>query len=212
MNYLAHIYLAEGSEESVLGNLMGDFVKGAIGNNYEPEIEKGIWTHRKIDVFTDSHEKFKASKKLMSPERRRFAGIIIDLAFDHFLAKNWLYYSDTELDRFIQKKYELLSKHKPMLPEQMRHFLPRMIEEDWLGSYCTLEGTGVAIDRTSRRLKRRFNRENTLTGAIEEVETNYMELESNFKAFFPQLISYVEDLRSAGIHEPELSMLGNSRR
>jgi acyl carrier protein phosphodiesterase len=207
MNYLAHIYLAEGSEESILGNMMGDFVKGALGNSYDPEIEKGIWTHRKIDVFTDSHEMFKASKKLMSPDRRRFAGIILDLAFDHFLAKNWPSYSDTDLDRFIQKTYELLKKHIPVLPERMRHSLPRMIEEDWLGSYCTLEGTGRAIDRISERLRRRFNRENTLSGAIAEVKTNYIELESNFNAFFPQLISYVEDLRRKEPRETKFSML-----
>ena len=88
MNYLAHIFLAGDSEESLLGNIMGDFVKGSIGDGFHPGIEEGIRTHRKVDVFTDSHEIFKASKKLMSPERRRFAGVIIDLGFDHLLAKN----------------------------------------------------------------------------------------------------------------------------
>ena len=82
-----------------------------------------------------------------------------------------------------------------MLPERFRLFLPRMINEDWLGSYRTLEGTGKAIDRISERLRRRFHRENTLQGAIEEVESNYSELENNFNAFFPELISFVEDLR-----------------
>jgi acyl carrier protein phosphodiesterase len=208
MNYLAHIYLADGTEESILGNLMGDFVKGAIGNMYEPEIERGIRMHRKIDVFTDSHETVKASKKLMSPERRRFAGIIIDLAFDHFLSKNWPAYSDSDLDALIQKTYELLKRSTPMLPERMRRLLPRIIEEDWLGSYRTLGGASKAIDRISERLRRRFNRDNALRGAIEEVEANYPELESKFNSFFPQLISYVEDLRSAGIDEPRLFMHG----
>ncbi len=107
MNYLAHIYLAGDSEESLLGNIMGDFVKGSIGDGFHPEIEKGIRTHRKVDVFTDSHEIFRASKKLMSPERRRFAGVIIDLAFDHLLSKNWASYSDTDLEGFIRKTYTL---------------------------------------------------------------------------------------------------------
>lgn len=207
MNYLAHIYLAEDSEESILGNMMGDFVKGAIGNNYHPEIAKGIRTHRKVDAFTDSHEKFRASKKLMSPGRRRFAGIIIDLAFDHFLAKNWASYSDTELDRFIHKTYELLKRHRTALPERLRFFLPRMIDEDWLGSYCTLDGTGKAIDRISERLRRRFDRENALPGAIEEVESNYIELETNFNAFFPDLISFVGNLRKEEPEDREFSIL-----
>jgi acyl carrier protein phosphodiesterase len=207
MNYLAHIFLAGDSEESVLGNLMGDFVKGPIGNGFPPEIEKGIRTHRKVDVFTDSHETFKASKKLMSPERRRFAGVIIDLAFDHLLSKSWASYSDIDLGSFIRDTYVLLDKRKAMLPERFRLFLPRMIEEDWLGSYRTLEGTGTALDRISERLRRRFHRENKLRGAIEEVESNYRELDNNFNIFFPELISFVEDLRIAEKAGPRFSLV-----
>ena len=205
MNYLAHIYLAGDSEESVLGNIMGDFVKGDIGDGFHPEIEKGIRTHRKVDVFTDSHEIFRASKRLMSPERRRFSGVVIDLAFDHLLSKNWASYSDMGLEGFIRKTYTLLDRRKAALPERFRLFLPRMIIEDWLGSYRTLEGTGIALDRISERLRRRFLRENKLRGAIEEVESNYRELENNFNAFFPELISFVEDLRIAEQSEPRLS-------
>lgn len=205
MNYLAHIFLAGDSEESVLGNLMGDFVKGSIGNGFHPEIEKGIRTHRKVDVFTDSHEIFKASKKLMSPERRRFAGVIIDLAFDHLLSRNWASYSDFDLGSLIRETYVLLDRRKAILPERFRLFLPRMIEEDWLGSYRTLEGTGIALDRISERLRRRFHRENKLKGAIEEVETNYKALEKNFNTFFPELISFVEDLRISEQAEPGFS-------
>ncbi len=205
MNYLAHIFLAGDSEESVLGNLMGDFVKGSIGNGFHPEIEKGIRTHRKVDVFTDSHEIFRASKKLMSPERRRFAGVIIDLAFDHLLSKNWASYSDDDLGNFIRDTYALLDRRKAMLPERFRLFLPRMIEEDWLGSYRTLEGTAIALDRISERLRRRFHRENKLRGAIEEVESNYKELDNNFNMFFPELISFVEDLKIAEQAEPRFS-------
>jgi acyl carrier protein phosphodiesterase len=208
MNYLAHIYLAEESEESILGNVMGDFVKGSIGDDFHPEIEKGIRTHRKVDVFTDSHEIFKASKKLISPGRRRFAGVIIDMAFDHLLSKNWHAYSEADLGSFISKTYSLLERKKAMLPEKFRLSLPRMIEEDWLGSYGTLEGTGIALDRISERLRRRFRRENTLKGAIEEVESNYSELEHNFNAFFPELISFVEELRIAERAEPRLSSAG----
>ena len=208
MNYLAHIYLAEDTEESLLGNIMGDFVKGPIGGGFHPEIIKGIRTHRKVDVFTDSHEIFRASRRLISPERRRFSGIIMDLAFDHLLAKNWASYSDRELGAFIQRTYEVLTRRNDLLPEKFRMALPRMIEEDWLGSYRTMEGAGTAIDRISGRLRRRFGRENTLTGAIEEVERNYEELERNFNAFFPELIAFVESLRAGDESQPRLSSAG----
>lgn len=198
MNYLAHIYLAEDSDESVIGNLLGDFVKGPVGKEYAPGIAKGIITHRKVDVFTDSHEKFLASKKLISPERRRFSGVIIDLTFDHFLAKNWSEYSSSELPVFIKETYELLTRHRSMLPDKLQAFLPRMIDEDWLGSYRELEGIGETMNRISRRLNRRFRRENTLAGAVEEVESNYAELEKNFSSFFPEVIAFVEDLRKSG--------------
>lgn len=197
MNYLAHIYLAEDTDESVLGNLLGDFVKGPIGNSYSPEIVKGIQTHRKVDVFTDSHERFLASKKLISPRRRRFAGIIVDLAFDHFLARNWSSYSREDLSEFIRNTYDLLKRHQAILPERLQLFLPRMIDEDWLGSYRELEGVGRTIDRISGRLRRRFKRENTMTGSLEEIEINYGELERNFNEFFPELVSYVGELRES---------------
>lgn len=202
MNYLAHIYLAEDSDESILGNLLGDFVKGPIGNRYHPEIVKGIRTHRKVDVFTDSHDMFLASKKLISPQRRRFAGIIIDLAFDHFLARNWSSYSSEDLAGFIGNTYDLLIRHRGILPERLQQLLPRMIDEDWLGSYGELEGIGRTLDRISGRLKRRFKRENTMRGSLEEIVRNYDGLEQNFNDFFPELVSFVEDLRET---QPELN-------
>ena len=195
MNYLAHLYLAEDTDESRLGNLLGDFVKGRIGNTYSPGIQRGIKTHRKVDVFTDSHQKFLESKELISPERRRFAGVIIDLSFDHFLAKNWAAYSDRELDSFNRSVYEMLKRNIGILPEKLALFLPRMINEDWLGSYKNLEGISLVIDRLSNRLERRFKRQNTLKGAAREIESNYRELDRNFKDFFPELVGYVEGLR-----------------
>ena len=202
MNYLAHIYLAGDTEESLLGNIMGDFVKGRISGGLHPELESGIRTHRKVDAFTDTHEVYRESRRLISPERRRFSGIIIDLAFDHMLSRNWAMYSDKELGAVILETYDVLKRRKDQLPEKFRLALPRMIEEDWLGSYRTLEGAGIAIDRISGRLKRRFGRDNSLTGGIEEVERNYEKLEYNFNAFFPELISFVRELDAGD--EPQL--------
>jgi acyl carrier protein phosphodiesterase len=191
MNYLAHLYLAEDSADSIIGNLLGDFVKGRLDDRYREEIVKGITTHRKVDSFTDSHELILSSKRLISAERRRFSGIIVDLGFDHFLARNWSEYSSVDLGVFTKKIYDLLNDHENLLPDGLKSVVHRMAEEDWLGSYKEVEGVGKALDRIARR----FKRENNLTGAVEELVKNYKKLEENFRAFFPQLTSYVHNYR-----------------
>jgi len=199
MNYLVHLYLAEDSPESILGNLLGDFVKGTLDKTYSPEIIRGIVTHRKVDSFTDSHERVLLSKRLISPRRRRFAGIIVDVSFDHFLARNWADYSSVELNVFTKKVCDLLKGYKSILPEKLQSAILRMTDEDWLGSYCRIDGVGIVLDRISRR----FKRENSLKGAIEELESNYGILEENFRAFFPELIVFVEDYRKNHIKTPD---------
>ncbi|HEX9830315.1 MAG TPA: ACP phosphodiesterase [Thermodesulfobacteriota bacterium] len=191
MNYLAHLFLAEDSADSILGNFLGDFVKGPLEDGYRSEIIKGIITHRKVDSFTDSHERVLSSKKLISQGRRRFAGIIVDMSFDHFLARNWNDYSSLNLNVFIKKAYDLLERYKNILPQKLQSVIPRIIGEDWLGSYRNIDGIGAALNKISRR----FKRENNLAGAVEELVSNYEVLEENFRVFFPELIVYVEDYR-----------------
>ncbi|HML95990.1 MAG TPA: ACP phosphodiesterase [Thermodesulfobacteriota bacterium] len=193
MNYLAHMYLAGDSEESLVGNMLGDFVKGRIGDEFPPGVAEGIRTHRKIDAFTDSHERVISSKRLVSRERRRFSGIIVDLAFDHILALNWGDYSELPLGDFIQRTYSLLAANAGLMPPRPREVLRFMIEEDWLGSYRRLDGIGRALDRIAVRVERRFGRKNSLPGAVDEISRNYNALEENFRAFFPELVSFVEE-------------------
>lgn len=195
MNYLAHMYLAGDSEESVVGNMLGDFVKGRIGSEFPPGIAEGIRTHRKIDAYTDSHERVLRCKRLVSPERRRFSGIITDLAFDHLLAVNWDDYSEAPLDEFIQRTYSVLSRNTGLMPERLRQALGFMIDEDWLGSYKELDGIGLALDRIAIRFERKTGRKNSLPGAAEEIARNYGALEDNFRVFFPELISFVGNYR-----------------
>jgi len=196
MNYLAHLYLSDDSDESILGSIIADFVKGPLIDQYNPTILKAIQIHRKIDSFTDTHEMALPSRKLFSSKMRRFAGIIIDVAFDHFLAKNWSLYSNRELSDFINKSYAILKRYRKLLPGDLKFAVPKMIEEDWLGSYKNLEAIGITLDKISKRIEKKFGRKNNLSGAIEEVKSNYNELEGNFKVFFPELTSYVQNLRS----------------
>lgn len=195
MNYLAHMYLAGDSGELVVGNMLGDFVKGRIGDEFPPGVAEGIRTHRKIDAFTDSHERVISSKRLVSRERRKFSGIIVDLAFDHVLALNWGDYSELPLGDFIQRTYGLLAANAGLMPPRPREVLRFMIEEDWLGSYRELEGIGRALDRIAVRIERKFGRGSGLAGAAEEVARNYGALEENFRAFFPELVLFVGNYR-----------------
>ncbi|GJM15507.1 MAG: ACP phosphodiesterase [Thermodesulfobacteriota bacterium] len=196
MNYLAHLYLAEDSDESLLGNLLGDFVKGRLKEQYSPEIIKGIKTHRKVDLYTDSHPNFLACKKLLQPERRRFAGIIVDMSFDHFLAKNWSDYSELELHDFTNRVYGVLLDHEPTLPQKLRDRLPYMIQDDWLGSYKNIDTVGLALNAISKRLSR-FEKAKPIKDGLDDIKANYEEFEENFIEFFPDLISFVNDYRES---------------
>jgi len=191
MNYLAHAFLSEQNPLSIIGNVMGDFVKGRPSESYDGEILKWIIIHRRIDFFTDSHSIFRLSKRLISITRRRYSGIIIDIAFDHFLAKNWLRFSTEDLHGFIDRVYHTLRQHESVLPERLKNILPRLVGEDWLGSYRTLDG----IDLTLNRISRRFKRDNMLHNSVEEIKSNYENLEYNFMWFFPKLISYVDEIK-----------------
>jgi acyl carrier protein phosphodiesterase len=197
MNYLAHLYLAEEHSESLLGNLLGDFVKGAVGDGYSEEVRKGIELHRKVDRYTDSHNVVRASIKLISPHRRRFAGVMVDIFYDHLLAKNWQRYSPTPLPEFSQNIYQILRAHQPLLPARLQQMLPYIIEEDWLTSYRDLSAIDRALNRIANRLLKRFGRHNSLLNSIEELEANYQQLESDFHSFFPDLIDYVKAHRGS---------------
>jgi acyl carrier protein phosphodiesterase len=192
MNYLAHLYLAENHSESLLGNLLGDFVKGAIAPAYSEEVRKGIELHRKVDRFTDSHAVVRASIKLISPARRRFAGVIVDIFYDHLLAKDWQMYSATPLADFSQNIYRVLQENHDLLPERLQNMLPYIIGEDWLTSYREVGAIDRALNRIATRLVKRFGRDNSLSNAVEELEANYRQLESDFHSFFPDLIDYVK--------------------
>ncbi len=186
MNYLAHLFLSDGTPESLIGNLLGDFVKGSIENIYSTQIIKGIYLHRKIDFFTDSHPIFRSSKRLISLNRRKFSGMMIDVFYDHFLAKNWSEYSNIGLNDFTKYVYQVLQENKNILPERLKSILPDMIAYDWLASYRETSTINRAINGLSHRIKR----ENNLLGGVEELFLNYQQLQVDFSKFFPELIDY----------------------
>jgi len=186
MNYLANLYLAGPEPEALLGALMGDFVKGPLNGRFPPGITHALALHRRIDAFTDAHPVTAKSRLRVTPVRRRFAGIMVDLFYDHFLARYWDQHADEPLDAFTARVYALLEQHLAVLPDPLRSIARRMAQFDWLGSYARIESVHTALDRLSLRI----TRENPLAGAAVELEANYAAFEADFRAFFPDLVSF----------------------
>ena len=193
MNYLAHIYLASHSDDAMLGALLGDFVKPHSGSQFSADMEAEILTHRKVDSFTDSHPIVLHAKQLFSGPRRRYAGILLDVFYDHLLARNWTRYSDVPLDDFIARFYAALTRRADVLPANLAQAAPRMIEQDWLGSYLDYAGVEIAIRRISTRLSRNGD---VMRDGLIDLKANYAELASGFDAFFPELIAFVASRRN----------------
>jgi acyl carrier protein phosphodiesterase len=199
MNYLAHLFLADDSTESLLGALLGDFVKGSLRDRYTEGIRRGIELHRKVDTFTDSHETVRQSKSRISPARRRFAGIIIDVFYDHFLAKNWSQYSQEPLSHFANRMYDALLENQTILPDRLQQILPFMIGQNWLCSYREID----VIDKVLNRMSQRIKRENSLEHSTEELVKNYDGFEADFNDFFPDLTDYAKVCKQEAASEAE---------
>jgi acyl carrier protein phosphodiesterase len=185
MNYLAHMLCSDDSPASMLGNFIADFVKGDVEGRFPPEVVRGIRHHRRADSFTDSHEVFCASRRLVSSRRRRYAGVIIDVLYDHFLANAWDRYCSESLDEFVDRVYANLGRHPAVAPAPVPMVIEKMVREDWLRSYRTVDG----IDRTFRRISRRVRRENPLAAAVEELERSHDLFKDHFHTFFPQALA-----------------------
>jgi acyl carrier protein phosphodiesterase len=192
MNYLAHLYLAEDSPESLLGNLLGDFVKGSAINGYSEAIKRGIILHRKIDAYTDAHPVAIASKQSIGAINKRYAGIIIDIFYDHFLASQWDKYSCVPLESFAEKIYQVLEDYQEILPAALQRATPKIVAGNWLVSYANIDYIDVVLNRTSKRIKR----QNSLGSAVSDLIANYDLLSMHFHSFFPDLIDFSNKSRS----------------
>ncbi|HTS52501.1 MAG TPA: ACP phosphodiesterase [Burkholderiales bacterium] len=186
MNFLAHAYLAADSDHAIVGSLMGDFVKGPLGDRYGAELTRALLLHRRIDTYTDAHDVVRQSRHRVSPARRRFAGVLVDVFYDHFLARHWEAYCDVPLERFTARVYALLYEHYALLPERLQAIATRMAASDWLASYRRVEAVGSALDRIGARLKRG----NALLRSAEELLAQYDAFQADFAAFFPDVVRF----------------------
>ena len=192
MNFLAHIYLADqGNEKLLIGNLLGDFVRKVDEPRYEESIRKGIHMHRKLDSFTDSHPVFLKSRQRVSGLNRRYAGVLIDIFYDHFLARNWKQYSDQSLEKYAQHFYDILNKHKKILPDNLKRIMPYLMEENWLVNYREIWGIEQAVNNIARRFA---SSRRPMKDPIKELINNYENLEQDFLLFFPQAKVFAKHL------------------
>jgi acyl carrier protein phosphodiesterase len=185
MNYLAHLFLAGESAESMIGNLAGDFVKGPIHG--DDAISAGIRKHRKIDAFTDAHPSAAAFRRVLIPDHGHYARVIADVFFDHFLANDFGRYSDETLEAFVARVHAALDPHAHELPGRLRVVYPYMRDQQWLLSYRSVSGIHLALTNLSRRLSRQPHLE-AATNCL--IDPRRRELERRFDDFFPDLIEF----------------------
>ncbi len=192
MNYLAHLYLAQDDDELMVGNFIGDFVKGRIEDHFRPGVRKGIIHHRKIDSFTDFHPVVRRCRRLISRKRRKFSGVMIDVFFDFFLTQKWEDYSEEPLDSFIERSYMTIKRFEDIIPQNAKKLLPGIAKNNWLGRYGNIKDLGSVF----RRLSIKVRRGHLLIGAEEELIVNYRGVESYFDTFFPELIEFSLEVKS----------------
>jgi acyl carrier protein phosphodiesterase len=189
MNFLAHIYLSGDNDLIKIGNFMADGIRGKHFESYPTDVQKGIILHRAIDTFTDAHPIFRQSTKKLHENYHHYAGVIVDVFYDHFLAKNWINYSDEKLDLFVERFYQSLHNNPAILSERTKGMMPYMIEHNWLVSYQTVEG----INRILTQMDHRTKNESKMRFATNELSEFYSEFETEFSEFFKELILFSND-------------------
>lgn len=189
MNFLAHLFLSGDDEELLLGNFIADSVKGKQHELYKPGIAKGIRLHRLIDAYTDSHAVVRQTKERLRPTYRKYAPVIADVYYDHFLAAKFALFSQEPLAAYAARVYALINRHYAMLPARVQHFFPYMVRQNWLLTYAEVEGVAQALGGMSRRTS--FN--SGMETAGEELRLHYNAYAEEFTKFFPDLMAYVEE-------------------
>jgi acyl carrier protein phosphodiesterase len=183
MNFLAHIYLSGENNSIKIGNFMADSIRGHSYDVYPEEIQKGILLHRSIDSFTDMHPTFRQSKHRLHEKYGHYSGVIMDIFYDHFLAKNWNTYSDEKLEDYADNFYQLLKDNYDVLTEKVKGIIPYMFARNWLVSYASIDGLQMIMFHMDHRTKNRVD----MHESIVELKQYYAEFEQEFTQFFEEL-------------------------
>jgi acyl carrier protein phosphodiesterase len=191
VNWLAHLRLAPRDPMLAIGNLCGDFVAGVDLGGLPPALQRGIHQHRAIDRFVDAHPVMARSRARLGPDARRFAGVLVDVFYDHFLARDWGGLGDGRpLAAFADATYDLLDQHAAVLPNRLRDVLPFMRAENWLASYARLDG----IDAVLLRMAARLRRPSPLGRGGALLRREYAGLGADFVELWPDLVLHAREV------------------
>lgn len=188
MNILAHLYLSGNKPHLMVGNFMADAIKGKAYLKYDIDIQQGILLHRAIDTFTDQHPIVKQSKLRLNQRYHHFKGIIIDIFYDHYLAKNWSQFSTIPLEIYSKDTYAILRKYTKIYPSKVNRMLFFMIFENWLMSYQNTDEIKKVLTRMSYRTKHPSN----MNLAVEDLLLHYEDFENDFRLFFNDIIQFTQ--------------------
>jgi len=188
MNYLAHTYLSGSNDNIKIGSFLGDWVKGSDYLKYSEDIQTGILLHRNIDSFTDQHPIVRLSASRFQSRYSRYSGVIIDILYDHYLARNWKDFCDISLRDYVNRIHNLMLNNFEILPERLQNYLPGFMNERWIERYATLEGIRDVLDTMSKRTS--LPKETEF--AISVMEAFYRDFRHEFFDFFSQIIEFVE--------------------
>ncbi|NJL12460.1 MAG: DUF479 domain-containing protein [Microscillaceae bacterium] len=189
MNLLAHSFLSGSSAKILIGNFIADFIRGNQYTHLEEEIVRGIYLHRKIDQFTDAHPVVRQSTLRLRPDYGKYAPVLVDVFYDHFLAVHFELFSDTSLEAHAQHTYQVLLDNQFILPEIVQNFLPRMVAQNWLARYGEWEG----LQNSLQGLNHRARFANHLDQSILSLKADYEAYDQDFLAFFPEIIRFVSE-------------------
>jgi len=187
MNFLSHLYLSGNSEGLLIGNFIADSVKGSEFNEFSDEIKKGIILHRKIDTYTDAHPIVELSKERLRKNYKKYASVIVDIYYDHYLAINWQEYSTESLRDYTKRVYRIINQNIHILPQKSALFNQYMIKYDILNAYIKTEGIEQVLKGMSQRASFKSNMEYAINDLLEHYEL----FQEEFRLFFPELKQYV---------------------
>ncbi len=191
MNFLAHILLSGSDKSLMIGNFIGDFVKGREVDNYDDPVKNGILLHRRIDEYTDNHEVVLRSKKRLRKKYRHYSPVIVDVFYDHILARNWKKFHNQALKEFTLNFYRVTDEFEQILPQKVSNMLYYMKKDNWLLNYKYLEG----IHRALSGMASRTPFVSRMNEAVADLEQGYASFEKDFLEFFPDLQSVCDQFR-----------------
>lgn len=191
MNYLAHIHLAHTTNTSLLGNFLGDFVKGSDLSHLPLDLQKGVRLHRSIDTFTDSHACVVSLRKGFPRNIRRMSGVVIDIYFDYLLSLNWAQYNNTDMTIMLAKFYEQLASTSLEIGGRFPEVKSGLLSYKWLHEYEQKETVIKAFKHIEKRLGYRITFANAAADFIEQYDA---QLNQAFSQFYPQLMKYCKKL------------------